>query len=77
MVSKTLLPLALASALVASVVTPGTATANPGHTVTECTPYQPYPGHQQCTQYFYDDSGELLFTTVYYIDETGMWYLLP
>ena len=56
------------------ILTPSQAEAAPYfNIVTHCEPDQPYPGHQRCTRYHYND-GILMFTSVYYVDENGMWY---
>lgn len=72
--------LSLAASILATglMLTPGLAEANPRTIVTECEPFQPYPGanHQRCTRYHYSSNGTLLFTSVYYIDENGVWYRL-
>jgi hypothetical protein len=56
-------------------LSPTTAQAYARHTVTTCEPFQPYHGvtHQRCTVEHYNN-GVLMFTSVYYIDENGMWY---
>lgn len=80
MKSKVLLPLLLVAATMGSAAIPDTAVAAAGlDVVTECTPFHPYPGvtHQKCTQYRYGADGQLLSTFVYYIDENGVWYVLP
>lgn len=77
--SKFMVSLAMAAALAGSIAISGDAEADPGgNSVTTCEPFQPYPGvtHQRCTTYFYDGNGVLLGTSVYYIDENGMWYIL-
>lgn len=77
--SKILFPLLLAIGLMGPALALGAAEASQsGSTVTTCETFQPYPGvtHQQCTIYYYDEDGVLLFTFVYYIDENGVRYLL-
>lgn len=43
--------------------------------ITRCEPYPPYPraNRQGCTRSHHND-GTLLFASVYYVDENGMWY---
>lgn len=69
--------LSLAASMFAAglILTPGPAVAFQRTIVTECEPYEPYPGanHQRCTRYHYNN-GVLMFTSVYYVDENGMWY---
>lgn len=76
LLASTLLTLAVATVAVFPASTHAAPRIN---IVTECVPFQPYPGttHQMCTRYIYDDNGVLVNTMVYYIDESGMWYLLP
>lgn len=78
---KSLLPSVLLTLTVATAaIAPDAAhAALRTQIVTECVPFQPYHGvtHQMCTRYFYDANGVLVNTMVYYIDESGMWYLLP
>lgn len=45
------------------------------HSETVCVPYQ--QTDQKCTQTFYDADGNVVGSTVYYIDSNGMAYLLP
>ncbi len=56
------------------ILAPGPAEAFQRTIVTECEPYEPYLGHQRCTRYHYSSTGTLLYTTVYYVDENGVWY---
>ncbi len=68
--------LSLAASMFAAglILTPTpTEAARFSNVVTVCEPYQPL-GHQRCTRYHYSSTGTLLFTTVYYIDENGVWY---
>lgn len=52
-------------------LSPTAAQAYARHTVTTCEPYG--INHQRCTVEHYNN-GVLMFTSVYYIDENGMWY---
>ena len=69
--------LSLAALMLAAglILTPSQAEAAPYfNIVTHCEPDQPYPGQQRCTRYHYSSTSTLLFTTVYYVDENGVWY---
>lgn len=50
-----------------------------GTSETVCVPYHPSPdvNDQKCTRTFYDSSGNVIGTNVYYIREDGTWYILP
>lgn len=75
--NKILMPIVLAGLMAGSLLGPGTAQANPGDMVTECVPYHPYPraNHQECTVYIYGNDGSVIASWVYYIDESGQWYI--
>lgn len=76
MVKYLVAPVVLALAIGGSI--PSVEAAR-GNVVTSCEPFQPFPGahHQKCTSHHLGPDGSVLFTTVYFIDENGMWYLLP
>lgn len=79
MIKNLLVPVLLAAALGGIALAPNAVEASGGSIVTQCEPFQPSPGvnHQKCTRYHYGADGTLLFASVYYIDDSGMWYLLP
>ncbi|WMJ68808.1 hypothetical protein [Stenotrophomonas sp. 24(2023)] len=44
-----------------------------------CEPFKVHANvyHQRCTRTHYDANGNVIGTSVFYIDHNGQWYMLP